>query len=189
MGSDINRKSYQLYGGSGFSYPGFSVLISGIGIWDKDNPDSTLLEPVCGEEKRMRSGGGMKFGIDYRILSIEKGNNLIPVYFNDVYLRPFAEIIYSSDWEEPMTTVGGLITLETSALYILNLEPSIGVGYRIDENKAYVLWGISGTLGSTGVGIRARMYSKFPRAKSMFDFNISNFECSMEKAFQMPWKF
>jgi len=189
LGSDINRKSYQLYGRSSFSYSNFSIILSGIGIWDKNNPDSTLLEPICGDKKRMRSGGGAMFGIDYRILGIGKGNNLIPVYFNDVWLRPFAEIIYSPDWEEPMTTVGGLITLETSALYILNLEPSIGVGYRVDENKAYVIWGVSGGFGSTEVGIRARMYPKFPRAKNIFDFNIGNFEFSIEKAFQMPWKF
>jgi len=192
LGSDIDRKNYQLYGGSGFSYPGFSILMSGIGIWDKDNPDSTLLEPICGEEKRMRSGGGAKFGIDYRLFNIGTGNigdNFIPIYFNDVWFRPFVEVIYSPDWEEPITTVGGLITLETSALYILNLEPSIGVGYRVDENKAYFLWGVSGTLGETSIGIRARIYPEFPRAKNMFDFNISNFEFSIEKAFQMPWKF
>jgi len=189
LGSDINRKGYQLYGGGGFSYPGFSVLLSGIALWDKNNPDSTLLEPIGGEGKRMRLGGGVQFEIDYRIFTIGKGNNLIPIYFNDVWLRPFAEIVYSPEWEEAMTTVGGFITLETSALYILNLEPSIGVGYRVDENKAYVLWRLSGDFGSTEVDFRIGMCPKFPRAKNLFDFDISNFEFSIEKAFQTPWKF
>jgi hypothetical protein len=188
LGSDINRESYQLYGGSSFSYANFSILLAGIGIWDKNNPDSTLLEPICGEEKRMRFGGGVKFGIDYRLFSVGKGSNLFPIYFNDVWFRPFAEVIYSPDWESPITTVGGLITLETSALYILNLEPSIGVGYRIDENKAYFLWGVTGTLGSFDIGIKAKVYPEFPRGKNIYDFNISNFEFSIEKAFQMPWK-
>lgn len=188
IGSDINRKSYRLYGGSSFSYPGFSMLFSGIGIWDKENPDSTLLEPICGEEKRMRLGGAVQFEIDYRIFTIGKGNNLIPIHFNDLWFRPFAQVIHSPDWEEPMTTVGGLITLETSALYILNLEPSIGVGFRVDENKAYFLWGVSGTLGDTRIGIRARIHPEFPRKRNMFDFNLSNFEFSIEKAFQTPWK-
>jgi hypothetical protein len=188
-GSDIDRKGYQLYGESVFSFQGFSLLVSGIGIWDKDNPDSTLLEPVCGKEKRMRTGVGAKFEIDYQLFRIGMGNNLIPVYFDGVWIRPFAEVIHSPDWEEPMTTVGGLITLETSALYIFNLEPSIGVGYRIDENKAYVLWGLSGTFGSTTAGFGARIYPKFPRAKNMLDFNISNFEFSIEKRFLFPWEF
>ncbi|MEJ2568020.1 MAG: hypothetical protein P8Z50_03990, partial [candidate division WOR-3 bacterium] len=166
LGSDIDRRGYQLYGGSSFSYPGFSILLSGIGIWDKNNPDSTLLKPICGEEKRMQLGGSVQLEIDYRILTIGKGNNLIPIYFN-----------------------GGLITLETSALYILNLEPSIGVGYRVDEGKTYFLWGVTGDLGSTEIGIKARLYPKSPRSKNFFDFDISNFEFSIEKAFQMPWKF
>ena len=186
--SDINRKSYRLYGGSKFSYTGFSMLFSGIGIWDKENPDSALLEPICGEEKRMRLGGAVQFGIDYRIFTIGKGNDLIPIYFNDLWFRPFAQVIHSPDWEEPVTTVGGLITLETSALYILNLEPSIGVGYRVDENKAYFLWGVSGTLRDTRIGIRARTHPEFLRKRNMFDFNLSNFEFSIEKAFQTPWK-
>jgi hypothetical protein len=188
LGSDIDRRGYQLYGGGSFSYPGFSILLSGVGIWDKSNPDSTLLEPICGEEKRMRLGGSLQLEIDYRIFKIGKGNNLIPVYFNGLYLRPFAQVIHSPDWDEPVTTVGGLITLETSALYILNLEPSIGVGYRVDEGKAYFLWGVTGNLGSTEIGIKSKLYPESPRAKNFFDFDISNFEFSIEKKFQMPWK-
>jgi hypothetical protein len=188
-GSDIDRKGYQLYEESVFSFPGFSLLLSGIGIWDKDNPDSTLLEPVCGEEKRMQTGVGAKFEIDYQLFRIGRGNNLIPVYFDGVWLRPFAEVIHSPDWEEPMSTIGGLITLETSTLYIFNLEPSIGIGYRIDENKAYVLWGLSGTFGSTTVGVDGRIYPKSPRTKITFDSNVGNFEFSIEKRFLLPWKF
>jgi hypothetical protein len=181
-------KSCQLFVRNVFSCPGFSILFSGIGILNIDE-DSTLLEPIAGEEKRMRIGGGVNFGIDYRLFNIGIGNNLIPIYFNDVWFRPFAEVIHSPDWERPMTTLGGLITLETSAFYLLNLEPSIGIGYRVDENKAYLLWGVNGTIGSTDIRIKARLYPKFPRAGSMFDFSISNFEFSIEKAFQMPWKF
>jgi hypothetical protein len=136
----------------------------------------------------MQLGGGVNFEIDYRLFNVGIGNNLIPVYFNDVWFRPFVEVIHSPDWESPITTLGGLITLETSAFYLLNLEPSIGIGYRVDENKAYFLWGIDGTISSTEIGFKARLYPGFPRAKSMFDFSICNFEFSIEKAFQMPWK-
>jgi len=182
------RESCQLFARNVFSYPGFSINFSGIGILNIKE-DSTLLEPISGEGRKMRIGGGVNFGIDYRLFNIGMGNNLIPIYFNDVWFRPFAEVIHSTDWERPMTTLGGLITLETAALYLLNLEPSIGIGYRVDENKAYLLWGINGTIASTDIGIKAGLYPKFPRAGSMFDFSISNFEFSIEKAFQMPWKF
>jgi hypothetical protein len=184
------RQSLQLFAEGVFSYSGLSMILSGVGICNV-KPDSTILEPACGGERRMRMGGGARFEIDYRLLNNDignVGNNFIPVYFNDVWFRPFVEVIYSQAWEEPMTTVGGLITLETSALYILNLEPSIGVGYRVDENKVYFLWGVSGTLGETSIGIRARIHPDFPRAKNIFDFNISNFEFSIEKAFEMPWE-
>jgi hypothetical protein len=184
------RESLQLFAESVFSYQGLSILFSGAGVCNVKS-DSTILEPVCGEERRMRIGGGARFEIDYRLFNIERGNvgyNFMPIYLNDVWFRPFVEVMYSPAWEEPITTVGGLITLETSALYILNLEPSIGVGYRVDENKAYFLWGVSGTLGETSISIRARIHLDFPRAKNIFDFNISNFEFSIEKAFEMPWE-
>jgi hypothetical protein len=180
-------KSIQFFTKSTFSYSSFSINFSGIGILNIEE-DSTLLEPISGKGRKMRIGGGVNFGIDYRLFNIGMGNSLIPIYFNDVWFRPFAEVIHSADWERPMTTLGGLITLETSALYLLNLEPSIGIGYRVDENKAYLLWGINGTIASTDIGIKAGLYPKFPRAGSMFDFSISNFEFSIEKAFQMPWK-
>jgi hypothetical protein len=180
-------ESIQIFTRSTFSYPGFSILLSGVIIGNSSRTYTTL-EPIVGEGERMQLGGGVNFEIDYRLFNVGIGNNLIPVYFNDVWFRPFVEVIHSPDWESPITTLGGLITLETSAFYLLNLEPSIGIGYRVDENKAYFLWGIDGTISSTEIGFKARLYPGFPRAKSMFDFSICNFEFSIEKAFQMPWK-
>lgn len=183
LASDINRKSFYLSGEGLLSYSNLSLLFSGVYIRDKNNPDSTLIKPVCGEEKRLTQGYGAAAEADYQLMRIGWGPSVIPVYFNGIWLRPFGEIFRSRDWEKTVATVGGLITLEASALYLLNLKPTIGFGYRIDEAKFYTLWGISGELEDKEIELGVEYTPKFLYKSRLLNFG--NFRFSVTRHFEL----
>jgi hypothetical protein len=183
LGSDINRNSFYLSGEGLLSYSNLSILFSGVSIWDIKNPDSTLIKPVCGEEKRLTHGYGAAVEADYQLMRIGGGVSVIPIYFDGIWLRPFGEIFYSREWKKPVATVGGLITLETSTLYLLNLKPTIGFGYRIDEGKFYTLWGIFGELEDSGLELGVEYTPKFLYKNALLNFG--NFRFSIAKHFEL----
>lgn len=184
--SDVERNIFDIYFKSVFFFPGLSLNFSGIMVCNVGRRGSVYLRPICGEKRDMQNGIGGRFGIDYQILSIGKGNSLIPFYLNDGWFRPFFEVINSFEWEKPIITIGTVFTIETSIFYILRLEPSIGLGYRVFERKSYLLWGIKGGFNSTKLVVGGKLCHN-PRINDFFDFNIGNFEFSFEKSFNIPW--
>ncbi len=171
--SSIQRERYYLFANGQISHPDFSIHLSGTGTYVKNNSDSLKLLPISGSSKMMRMGGKTKIELNYQLFKIRKGLWIPSIYLDGLWFKPFGEVIYSPEWNKPISTIGALLSLETSAFFYLNILPSIGISYRIDEGKFYLLWSITGSINSKKLGIKNKFC--FPAVKNKQVFEMSNY--------------
>jgi len=181
--SDAEREVYFLSENGTISYSGFSIHTSGTGFYAKRSPYPYTISPISGKGKPMKKGSRTKIELNYQLFKIRKGLWFPSIYLDGLWFRPFGEIIYSPEWTEPISTIGALISLETSAFFYLNILPSIGISYRIDEDKFYLLWSITGKINSERLGMKRKFIPFFEKDKEIFNFgNYEGQSCELQNS-------
>ena len=173
MPNNIKLRRYYLFTDGNIDYPNFSMKFEGIGGYAENTSDSITLLPICGNVRRMKSGIKAGIELQYRLFSINNGLWFPSIYLNGLWFRTFGEMIYSQEWNKPVSTIGALLSLETSGFFYLHILPSIGISYRIDEGRAYLLWSIIGTINSKKISQKNIFH--FPYRKDKKIFEISNY--------------
>ena len=174
LGSGLNRTGYYFEGKAGYGFDYGSLKLNTKAFSDKENPDTLYLSLFSGAEELASSGISLFIASEHHLFDIRKGFWYPPLYFDGVWFMPFIETAYSPRWENAKSAVGSLLSLELTMTSYLNLSPSVGASYSIEEGKWHFIWSIAGEINSAKLGLTKPLRNHLRNKSQLQNIYIGN---------------